>query len=329
MGARRRAKAPTKADVARLANVSIATVSYVLNNTAGHRISERTQTAVREAARQLEYRPNLAARNLVTGCSGVVLGIIPRMAPPAVLTVGSRLTIALARRGLVLSLQFETDDARTIAEAIADLRPIAVAGAFPVAGAALEAVNAAGIPQIYMGSTNFPALESLSRDVGELRVEHLVARGHRRLGFAYSDDATLRPMGDFWYAGIRAAARNHQLPDVAVDTVAADGADAADVVARWHRDGVTAVCAQSDETAFAVLHGVRQAGLRCPHDLAVIGVDTSPLSPVSDPPLTSVDIDPETLVSVTVAAVLTAIGQPSDPYDDGPIRARLITRHST
>ena len=73
---------PTKADVARLANVSTATVSYVLNNVQGQRISEQTQAAVRKAAADLGYRPNLAARNLAVGGSGVVLYIVGRLWGP-------------------------------------------------------------------------------------------------------------------------------------------------------------------------------------------------------------------------------------------------------
>jgi len=93
---------PTKADVARLANVSTATVSYVLNNAEGRTISPRTREAVRRAANELGYRPNLAARNLARGGSGVVLYVMPRIALGELpIEVGSRLTTALARRGIM------------------------------------------------------------------------------------------------------------------------------------------------------------------------------------------------------------------------------------
>src|SRR5258708_38199659 len=106
-----RAARPTKADVARLANVSAATVSYVLNNVAGQTISVQTRAAGHAAAKELGYRPNLAARNLAVGASGVVLYIVPRIAlGELLLEVGSRMTAALARHGVVLSMQVETDD---------------------------------------------------------------------------------------------------------------------------------------------------------------------------------------------------------------------------
>ncbi|MET7769888.1 LacI family DNA-binding transcriptional regulator [Nocardia sp. NPDC005366] len=326
----RRQARPTKADVARLAKVSTATVSYVLNNVAGQTISAQTQSVVREAARQLGYRPNLAARNLAIGGSGIVLYIVPQMAMGELaMEVGSRLTTALAQHGIVLSLQFETDDAENVVDAISNLNPMAVAGTFPLSGAALEAVKAADIPQIHLGSQNLRTLASLDQTVGELRVAHLASRGHRRLAFAYSDDRKLRPLGEYWLRGIRTAARTRDLPEVEVGTLAANGSNAAEVVSRWFEQGVTAVCAQSDEVAFVLLHGIRHAGLRCPGDLAVMGVDTIALSAVSDPPLTSVAFHAEEIVEVAVSAMMRTLGYPTRSVKADGDFARLVEREST
>lgn len=320
---------PTKADVARLANVSTATVSYVLNNVQGQRISEQTQAAVRKAAAELGYRPNLAARNLAVGGSGVVLYIVPRTDLGELpLEVGSRLTTALGRHGIVLSMQLETDDGQNIVDAVANLNPVAVAGVFPLTGAAAAAVEAARIPQIYLGSEKLRALGSLHLTVGAMRVEHLMSRGHTRLGFAYSGSEVLRPLGDYWLSGLRVAAGEHGLPEIEVDTVATDGSDAAEVVSRWMSAGVTAVCAQSDETAFVVLHGIRRAGLRCPDDLAVMGVDAIPLGAVSSPPLTSVAFDAKTIVDAAVPAMMAELGYPTVAEVDDTDPAALIVRDS-
>lgn len=321
---------PTKADVARLANVSPATVSYVLNNVAGQRISEQTRAAVRSAAAKLGYRPNLAARNLAVGGSGVVLYVVPRMALGELpIEVGSRLTTVLAQQGIVLSLQFETDDDRNVVDAIADLNPMAVTSVFPLRGDAAAAVAAAGVPQIHLGSASLRALGSLHLSVGEMRVQHLVSRGHHQLAFAYSDIDKLRQLGDYWLGGLRSAVERRGLPELAVATLATDGDNAADVVAQWQRQGVTAVCAQSDETAFVVLHGLRQAGLRCPEDIAVIGVDAIPLGAVSSPSLTSVGFDANAIVDVAVTAIMADLGYPTDIDTTNENVATLIQRDST
>lgn len=326
----RGAARPTKADVARLANVSPATVSYVLNNVAGQTISAQTRATVHAAAEKLGYRPNLAARNLAVGGSGVVLYIVPRTDMGELpLEVGSRMTTALARHGIVLSLQLETDDGQNIVDAVADLNPMAVTGVFPLTGAAAAAVERAGIPQIYLGSEKLQALGSLHMTVGEMRIDHLVARGHSRLAFAYNGAEVLRPLGDYWLAGLRVAADRRGLPEITVGTVEPDGSDAAGVVRAWVAGGVTAVCAQSDETAFVVLHGIRAGGLRCPGELAVMGVDAIPLGAVSGPPLTSVGFDAKTIVDTAVPAMMSELGYPTDADLSRTDAARLIVRDST
>lgn len=187
----------------------------------------------------------------------------------------------------------------------------------------------ARIPQIHLGSAQLHAMGSLHLTIGEMRVEHLVARGHRRLAFAFSDAERLRPLGEYWLEGVRVAAAARGLPDVAVGSVAMDGTDAAEVVAGWTADGVTAVCALSDEVALVCLHGIRRAGLRCPEDLAVMGVDATTLGAVSAPPLTSVAFDAETIVDVSVAAMMTELGYPSVREPSSANVARLIERAST
>jgi DNA-binding LacI/PurR family transcriptional regulator len=321
---------PTSSDVARVAKVSQATVSYVLNGAEGQKISEKTQAAVWNAARELGYRRNLAARNLKVGRGGVVLFVFPRMGLGEwPFEAGGQVTKILARHGIVLSMQFETDDGSNVIEAIADLDPIAIASTFPLSGDVAAAVEAAGIPQISLGDEHLGALAELNSAVGELQVDHLTSLGHRRLAFAFSDVAALRPLGEYYLEGVRAAVDKRGLPDVVDATVATDGSDAADVVKRWVDDGVTAVCAHTDPTAFVVLHGVRRARLRCPQDLAVIGADANPSGHVSEPPLTSIAFDAQRIVDASVAAILDALGLPTEEESKDRSVARLVRRSST
>jgi DNA-binding LacI/PurR family transcriptional regulator len=123
------------------------------------------------------------------------------------------------------------------------------------------------------------------------------------------------------------AARARDLPRLAVADVTVD--NAAEVVRGWVRDGVTAVCAQSDEIACLVLYGIHEAGLRCPRDLAVIGVDASPMGVVSSPPLTTVQFDPRAVADVALAALCERLGYPAPPSRAPTDIARLILRSST
>jgi DNA-binding LacI/PurR family transcriptional regulator len=317
---------PTKADVARLANVSTATVSYVLNDTAGRSISAQTRAAVRDAAAELGYRPNIAARNLARGKSGVVLYIVPGLAGGDMpMQVGTHMTTELARRGIMQVQLFETEHDDTVADAINHLQPIAVTSLFPLGRKASGAVEAAAIPHICI--RDLAGLGDPQHSVSRLRVDHLVSRGHRNLAFAYSADRRWRAIGDYWIDGVRHAAHQHGLPEVVVGAVVSD--DSVSVVRGWHTMGVTAVCAQSDEVAFVVLDGIRRAGLRCPEDLAVIGVDDTALSPFSVPALTTVAFDRTALAEVALSAILTELGLLDQAGPAARDMATLIDRDST
>jgi DNA-binding LacI/PurR family transcriptional regulator len=317
---------PTNADVARLASVSTATVSYVLNNAEGRRISAKTREAVHRAAELLGYRPNLAARNLARGKSGVVLYVVPYVAVGEMpMQAGSRMTTELTRLGLLQVQIFETDDDQHVVDAIENLDPIAVTNLFPLSAAAASAVKAAGIPNIEIGT--LPALGDPHLAIGEMRVEHLVQRGHRQIAFAYTGIQRWRTLGDYWIEGVSRAVRSRDLPPLAVAEVTV--ANAADVVSGWVRDGVTAVCAQSDDIACLVLHGIHEAGLRCPRDLAVMGVDASPMGVVSSPPLTTVQFDPRAVADIALAALLERLGYPVPPSAELEEIAHLIVRSST
>jgi DNA-binding LacI/PurR family transcriptional regulator len=317
---------PTNADVARLASVSTATVSYVLNNAEGRRISARTREEVHRAAELLGYRPNLAARNLARGKSGVVLYVVPHVAVGEMpMQAGSRMTTELTRLGLLQVQIFETEDDQHVVDAIENLDPVAVTSLFPLSAAAARAVQAAGIANIEIGT--LPALGDPHLSIGELRVEHLVSRGHRQIAFAYTGIQRWRALGDYWFGGVVGAARLRDLPRLAVAEVTVD--NAAEVVRGWVRDGVTAVCAQSDEIACLVLYGIHEAGLRCPRDLAVIGVDASPMGVVSSPPLTTVQFDPRAVADVALAALCERLGYPAPPSRAPTDIARLILRSST
>ncbi|WP_063043536.1 LacI family DNA-binding transcriptional regulator [Nocardia pseudovaccinii] len=317
---------PTNADVARLANVSTATVSYVLNNAEGKRISARTREAVYAAAEQLGYRPNVAARNLARGKGGVVLYVVPRVAVGDMpIEAGNRMTTELARHGLLQVQIFQTEDDQQVVDAIGNLDPTAVVSMFPLSARVRTAVRAAKVPHIEIGL--LPALGDPLLSVGTLRVGHLAARGHRKIAFAYTGIAKWRALGDYWFEGVDRAARLRDLPSISVGEVTPDNVAA--VVAGWVRDGVTAVCAQSDEIAGLVLFGIHEAGLRCPDDLAVIGVDANPMGAFSSPPLTTVEFDPTAVANAAIAAVLTELGYPVPSAPEPTDIARLVVRAST
>ncbi|MEU0459664.1 LacI family DNA-binding transcriptional regulator, partial [Streptomyces sp. NPDC006129] len=180
---------PTSADVARLAGVSRATVSYVLNNTSAVRISEPTRRRVHEAAKELGYVPHAAARSLRAGHSRMVL------IPAPTFPVGPLYSRFLADLQSALGVldytvvQYGTggphgDEA---ARAWAELRPVAVlvpgSGLGPCGVAVLKRSGARAV--VTLGPETIEGAHALLMDhdvVGHTAGSHLYDRGRRRIG---------------------------------------------------------------------------------------------------------------------------------------------------
>ncbi|SIS09084.1 DNA-binding transcriptional regulator, LacI/PurR family [Microbacterium sp. RURRCA19A] len=299
-------------DVARRANVSQATVSYVLNDVKKHTIPEETKRAVWQAAEELDYRPNLAARDLVTGQSSVVVCIVPPLplSEPVITLLGD-LTIAFASQGVVMAVHFEHmgDDSLTaMTKALTPRRTFSLFPAFDD-----RATDVAG-------------LDSSTDPGSELQVDHLVAAGHRRIGFAGSPEPELRSQSDLREASAARRAEELGLAPIVSRPLPRDVDAAAEVILGWKAAGVTAVCANNDEVALSLLAGARAAGLRIPDDLSVIGYDATAAGASSSPPLTSVGWRVRSLEPL-IRSVLQGTPLTTEDVID-PLNVWLVERNS-
>lgn len=310
----------TSADVARLAGVSRATVSYVLNDSPRQTISAGTRSRVRAAAARLGYAPSAAARTLRTGRSDVVLCLLPDWPiGPELGTLLANLSTGLARAGLTFVVHPGNREDRPISEIWKAITPAAVIAYDDFSPGETAAMRAAGVAPVVALFGREPdrgrELEVPQQLVGRRQAEHLTAAGHTRLGYAGPDDDRLQFFAAPRLAGVRSACRTGGLPLPRTETVPLSAEAAADCVRRWHADGVTAVCAYNDEVALAVLAGVRLAGLTVPADLAVIGVDDIPPARLAAPPLTTVTTDQSAVATHLVETVLAVLkGDPGPAF---------------
>ncbi|MFI1018534.1 LacI family DNA-binding transcriptional regulator [Streptomyces sp. NPDC020965] len=289
---------PTSADVARLAGVSRATVSYVLNNTSSVRISEPTRRRVREAAEELGYVPHAAARSLRAGHTRMVL--LPTAAFPAG-PLHQRFLNELQRalRGLDYtvvqygSLGLGGDDA---ARAWAELRPVAVvslgvAGLSPHGVAVLKRSGARAV--ITLAPRPVEGAHSLVMDqraVGSCAVTHLIERGRRAIGVVMPREAGPDLLSEARIEGARRAAagtgaRIEPLP------LSYDEEAAAAVAARWRGLGLDAVYAYNDDYAMLLMRALQDRGVDVPGETAVIGADDLLLGRLLRPRLSTVRVD--------------------------------------
>ena len=322
---------PTSKDVARRANVSQATVSYVLNKVSTQRISEKTRVSVLNAAKELGYRPNRAAQSLVTGASRIVLLVVPTVHLGEItLAITNHLTARAAERGATLSVHFDGPGTRTVIDIVRDLRPHAVFSMFGLDGDTVEWLQLSAIPCVSLLSGDGLA-QPLNDRSGSLRVGHLVDQGHSVMAYADTAEPGLQVVAQSRSTAAAVACRNSGLPDPLYAQLELDGRDAEAVVRRWVDAGVTAVIAYNDEVAIAVLAGIRRAGLRCPHDLAVIGMDEMAINASMEPPLSSVAIDTDRLALLYADSLSTLLdGETAHPQEEvGNTLMRVIVRAST
>ncbi|GAA4983669.1 LacI family DNA-binding transcriptional regulator [Yinghuangia aomiensis] len=320
-------KRPTSTDVARAAGVSQTTVSFVLNNRPGHSIPEETRQRVLDAARQLDYRLNASARSLAAGRSDIVLLAVPDVPLGAGLShFIEGLADALAAHRLTLVTHLAGPRGRALPDVCASVGASVVVGSEPFDAETVEALHRAGADVVLPAAAE--GVSSMA-PIGHMQAQHLIDRGHRRLGYAMPAHHALRRMGEERLRGARDACTAAGLPEPVVATIGLATASASEAVAGWRAESVTAVCAFNDETAIAVLAGMRAHDLRAPGDIAVIGVDDIPTAPLSDPPLTTVHFDVDAVVRRRAEWVVAELrgGEPV-PVTEG-FAPELVLRSST
>ncbi|MFF9319052.1 LacI family DNA-binding transcriptional regulator [Streptomyces sp. NPDC014735] len=327
---------PTSADVARLAGVSRATVSYVLNDTTTVRISEPTRRRVRAAATELGYVPHAAARSLRAGHSRTVL--LPTVDLPAgplhhhflcELESGLRgLDYTVVQYG---STGLGADEA---ALAWAELRPVAVVapGTIALTPQGISTLRRSGARAVItLGPRPVAGAHALvmdQREIGGRAVGHLLTRGRRRIGVIMPEDQGLAPYAEPRLSGARHAVRNHAAL-VEPLPLRYEEDSAARLAARWRALRLDAVFAYDDAYAMLLMRALQDAGVDVPGETAVIGADDLMLGRLLRPRLSTVRTEAATaqpLADLVDRLVRQPGGAPE--YHD-LLRAEAVHRESS
>lgn len=328
MSARRR---PTSADVARRAGVSRATVSYVLNDQPGQSIPTATRERVHEAARDLGYTPNAAAKALRAGQSNLVLLAVRNIPYGRNLgIVVDRLAEQVAARGLTLVI-WEPAMGQSLRTTLGHLQPRYAMSLLQLEQDEIAALRVANVPYAASESAGVSLRDELT---GSLQVHHLAERGHRRIGYLGTEDSEVFVFSGPRRTGVRRGCLELDLPAPAEASVPLPPKgrieEVVEILRAWHREGVTAVAAYNDYLAGQCLRAAAQLGLRVPEDLAVIGVDDDPMSALLEPALTTVSIDMVGLADHLLGTVLQLSGEVEEaPAHVASESIRVVDRAST
>ncbi|MER6127225.1 LacI family DNA-binding transcriptional regulator [Streptomyces sp. NPDC001795] len=328
-------------DVAKAAGVSAMTVSNVIN---GHpNVRPATREKVLEAMGRLDYRVNVAARNLRKGRTGTIGLAVPEVNRPYYGRLAAAIITAAERYGLRVSVEQTGALRENELEALSLSRNrlydgliLATVGMGPADAEWLKVDHPVVIlgERIFGGPVDHVAMPNV--EAARAATRHLIERGCRRIAIVCGRMGEEVDVSSLRYTGYREALEGAGLPvdPCLVRTVAAltmgEGALCAHEMARsgLDHDGVFCV---TDTVAMGVLRGLADAGIRVPDQVKVIGFDNVEESEFLVPSLSTVDPDHDTMAERAVALLVRRIEETGPRAEQGEFVGpfSLVVREST
>ncbi|WP_420821081.1 LacI family DNA-binding transcriptional regulator [Sinomonas gamaensis] len=271
-------------DVAKLAGVSVTTVSHVLNETPHTRVAEETRNRVREAAKSLGYGPNRVAQALRTRRSGLIGLLSEEIAttPHAGRIILGAQEAARAHGLTLVIVSTERGDGVTAhqadVQALLDRQVDAILYATMYHRRITLPPNLGAVPAVLIDATDaagaLPAVVPDEVGGGVAAVRHLVDAGHRRIAFLNNNDDVPATHGRL--AAYRQVLAENRIPydeNLVGETVSetAEGYELAkEILTRSHP---TALFCYNDRMAMGAYRACRELGLRIPQDISIVGFD--------------------------------------------------------
>lgn len=325
----------TLRDVARKAGVSHQTVSRVINNST--RVAPETRERVEAAIAELGYHPNEIARSMARGHSNTIACILPNLTDYTFASIMEGAEKVARKAGFYL-LTASASDETIFSDLVKDLTAGWQIGGLMVANPFIDGRFRhipENLPVVLMGACprNMQAC-SISLDDetgGKMAVQHLLALGHRRI--AMVTGPMIEECSNDRLAGYKTALDEAGIAFDSTLVVEGDwSATSGDqAVTHWRENGIpfTALFAQNDRMAIGAMRSMRQAGLRIPDDVSVIGFDDIPLASYFDPPLTTMRQDLEYIGGEAAKLLLSVIVENKSATQNCQIPAELVVRSST
>lgn len=327
---------PTLSTVARVAGVSVASVSRVLNDLPATPAMERR---VRDAASRLGYVPDAAGRSLRGRRTHQLAFAVPDIGNPTYVAMMHAVEATARAAGYRLVLHSTGADADQAAQVINELRRRYVDGLIITSvkfnNAYLKALVTASAPVVVAGNLpeGFP-VDNVSTHSGlgiELAVAHLVSRGRRRIGMLNGPVDTVpgaMRTGGFT-KGLAAAGFPYASAPIehAREFSHAAGREGAEELLRSHN--LDAIVCGNDLLAVAAMRTLNEHGRHVPADMAVTGMDDTELAAVSIPSLTSVSLRASEHGAIAAQLMLERLVDPGLAPRHVTVEPLLVVRESS
>lgn len=335
-------KRVTTKDIAELVGVSRTTVSFVLNNVPGMRISEETRQRVLEAVRKLDYHPDTAARSMVSRRSQVI-GLVVRQSDeqvfvdhflPQVLHGMAQAAVAEGYRTLFEPIPPDSGNdvyRRLISERHVD--GIVLSGPRfqdqDLFGAYQEGMHIVTMGRLPNTGISYVDVDNVGG--AATATQHLVNLGHQRIALITNSPREYTSSADR-LAGYQQALEQSGIGyDESLvrygDFTPRSGERAmTELLVLTERP--TAVFVASDTVALGVLQVLRRYSLSIPQDIALVGFDDIPLAAYIDPPLTTVRLPAFDLGRAAATMLIRLIEGDTDPENNIVLETELLVRES-
>ena len=330
-------KRVTRKDVAERAGVSVAVVSYVVND--GPRpVSPETQTKVRQAIEELGYYPNELARSLSRKQTATIGLMLPNLMNPVYSEIAESLERVCTASGYTVMLSGTDRDPAKEQKLAETLRSKQVDGVVILPSqepqASLRLFQQANIPMVVLehdlADTHCIVIDD--QYGGQLAMQHLLSLGHRRI--ALIERETLSPHGHLRGVGWREMLEKAGIPLDPALVIVGEAGQAAGYAAMQQWLGLptppTAVLAHNDMLAVGAIRAILDAGLTVPADISVVGHDDTIIINYLNPRLTTVKFPVTEMGRRAGQIILELVQQPDSlPAQIITLPVELVVRAST
>jgi len=336
-------KRVTSKDVAEKVGVSRTTVSLVLNDVRGIQISPETRQKVLDTAEELQYVPNAAAQALASRRTKAIGLVLTRtqhhIATDAFLPsiISGLLTTAKKQNIRILIDWVEMDHQESAYFELAHTKRIdgMILSTPRLNDTGLKALESLEIPTVLMGSiagSNLSYVDVDNADAAEKATAYLIGLGHKDIACIANAQPEYASAPER-VEGYKNALSNQKIPlnEALIRYADFDPESGYDCMKSILQSGekISAVFVASDNVAIGAKSALREAELRIPDDISIIGFDDIPWAKYSDPPLTTVQLPAESIAQSACTLLLNLInGGDRDKRHQIILDTELIIRKS-
>lgn len=287
---------PTMKDVARHAGVSVSTVSYVLNDSGP--VGQYRKDRIMDAIRILEYSPNKTARSLKMRSASTIGAVVPELTNPFFAMVAEGIHQAASERDMLVVLVVpevtEKPEEKQLellkSQQIDGLLYLSGTGSVPASIYDLARTGPVVLIDEQIVGLNLPAVVCDSRKGAREVAGHVLQQGHRQVAVIGGPPAlwtAQQRLAGYREAFAAAGLQPDEVPVYSGDYRQASGRELAALALNAEPRPTALICA-NDLMALGAMEYCREAGLRVPEDVSIVGFDDLPFSALLTPQLTSV-----------------------------------------